>query len=53
MLYHLGAAYAGKGDARKAAGTLEKALSLAKEFPGAEDAKKLLEKAKADARKKT
>ncbi|MBI5446081.1 MAG: hypothetical protein HY900_33320, partial [Deltaproteobacteria bacterium] len=51
VLYHLGAAYAGKGDVRKAVAALEKALGIAKEFSGSDDAKKLLEKLKTGAKK--
>lgn len=40
--YHLGKAYAGLGEKKKAAASLKKALSLSPKFPGADDAKQTL-----------
>ena len=40
--FHLGMAYAQRGDDRKARGSLERALKLRPDFPGAADAKRTL-----------
>lgn len=52
VLYHLGAAYAGSGNYKKAVAVLERALAMDKDFPGAEDARKLLDRSRIEARKK-
>jgi tetratricopeptide (TPR) repeat protein len=44
VLYHLGKAYEGIGDVSRATGSLTRALKISSKFPGAEDAKKTLEK---------
>ncbi len=42
VIYHLGMAYYKKGDTARAREQLEKALSLQTDFPGSEEAKKVL-----------
>jgi tetratricopeptide (TPR) repeat protein len=44
--YHLGLAYYGKGEKEQALKELSKALELNDNFPGASDAKKLIEEMK-------